>query len=241
MKKRHSLPSVLCVLTLGTITLGGCDWGLSGNICLEGAGYVDGVKAPSQNDDATDQPELHGTHPMVLPTSVAAGAKEGLLVTVPSQFLQDKASDLSLIGQGAVQFVEPIDKQCDREIDSEIKGRFQATMAEGSGAIELKAGDEVVAEFPISVIAATSLDVFPPDPIVVGEPARICAVARSATGAALYADDSLAMSATGATLSLFDPGSACHKLTASAPGPISITATGLGLSKTIQVDAVPAN
>ncbi len=234
------LPFAILALAASS-SAAGCTISVGGpNLCLAAAGYADGVPAPSASgSSAAEVPMLRGTHPLALPDTIAAGAEEGLLVSVPEKVLARRSGSFGLGATGLLHFVEPIDDTCSDGDTSYFKARFTADDAEGAAEVVVLDDGAGFVSFPISIVKATTLDLLPPDPVVVGKAARICAIARSATGAPLYADDSLSMTVTGpAMLSLFDPGGACHKLTASAPGPISITVTGLGLTRTIDLEAV---
>ncbi|MFO0550218.1 MAG: hypothetical protein U0271_17620 [Polyangiaceae bacterium] len=205
------------------------------DLCLDESGYLPGVHADRLPGIAEDpESELRGTHELVQPAVLAAGAQEGLLIEVPRAVeLLDVEVD------GNAQVLETNDICTESDESSFVKFQIEA-LDPGPVQVRATTNDGYIAVFSISVETATALHFEAPrSPFIVGQTTRICAFATGAGGTQLYADDSLSMSADGSvTLSILDPGGACRSITPNAAGAFELTIEGLGLSETATFEAV---
>ncbi|NUP12221.1 MAG: hypothetical protein HOW73_39750 [Polyangiaceae bacterium] len=202
--------------------------------CLDTAGYESGVVADDGNGS------LRGTHQMVKPSTLAEGAEEGLMIEVPLASLEDESASLDIEAAGQIELLAEPEAACSDDDNTYVKVRVRG--GPGGGRLLVREAGRTITSFEVGVARPASIEIFPLDaPFVVGQPARVCAVARDEAGTALYADDSLSMSADGAvSLSVLDPGQACRDVTPSAEGKFTITVEGLEVTGTVELEAVNA-
>jgi hypothetical protein len=222
-------------LTALSLSAAGCDFGIEEAIeCLDTAGYESG--APAVNSDAS----IRGTHAMVRPQVLAVGAEERIMLEVPVSDLEDEESVLEVEVEGDIDLLSEAEPVCADGESSYVKVTVRGIQA-GKGRIKVLEAGEVVATFELGVAIPDSVEIFPlTTPFIVGEPVRVCAVARDAAGTALYVDDALSLSSTDANMSLLDPGSACRSVTPSAEGTFTIVVDGVGVTASAEFEAVAA-
>lgn len=220
-----------CLAFTSFLACAGCsfDLGELGEICLDGAGYQPGRAA----DEGSGT--LAGTHVLVGVDLFALGAEEGVLITTPAS---ENGGPL-ITTEGPLQIVDQF-AQCDSG-DQDLRKVHIAATAVGEGKIVVKSGDgTLIAAFHLPVTTATVLEIVDgAGPFVVNQPKKVCAVARDDMGRLLYVDDAMTWSSTGSvTLSILDPGQACHTVTPTAAGTFDLSVSALGLTTTLTLDAV---
>ncbi len=217
-----------CLAFASFFACSGCTVDL-GEICLDDSGYQPGRDA----DEGSGT--LAGTHPLVSVDLFALGAEEGVLITTPAS----ESGGPFITAEGPLQIVDQFG-QCDRG-DEDLRKVHIAATAVGEGKIVVKGGDgTLIAAFNLPVTTATVLEIAEgSEPFVVNKPTKVCAIARDDMGRSLYVDDAMTWSSTGSvTLSILDPGQACHGVTPTAAGPFDLSVSALGLTATITLEAV---
>lgn len=216
-----------CLAFASFFACSGCTFDL-GEICLDGAGYQPGRAA----DEGSGT--LAGTHVLVDVDLFALGAEEGVLITTPLN-----ESGALVRAEGPLQIVDQF-AQCETG-DQDLRKVHIAATAVGEGKIIVESGDgALIAAFNVPVTTATVLEIAEGSgPFVVNQPKKVCAVARDDMGRLLYVDDAMTWSSTGSvTLSILDPGQACHTVTPTAAGTFDLSVSALGLTTTLTLDAV---
>lgn len=214
----------------------GCDFGIEEAIeCLDTAGYQSGAFSTS------GEGEIRGTHAMVRPQVLAVGAEERIMLQVAVTELEDRDSVLEVEAEGDVEILSGPDPVCVDGESSYVKVTVRG-IQEGKGRLKVLEDGDVVAAFDLGVAIPDSIEIFPlATPFIVGEPIPVCAVVRDAAGTALYVDDALSLSSTGADMSILDPGGACRSVTPSAEGTFTVSVEGVGVIASSEFRAVAAD